>query len=130
MLKLQSPQSIRIFVEKTMASIAITNKTLDKYFGLLRRLDNNSKKRLIIKLTESLETKDDSSFDLKSIYGAWDDSKDSDEIIKNIRSASGVSTVICRFIQMRSDGFMYNKPIYAWFSKPSDRYSTVDTTLE
>ncbi len=70
-----------------MASIAITNRTLDKYFGFLRRLDNNSKKRLIIKLTESLETKDDSSFDLKSIYGAWDDSKDSDTIIKDIRYA-------------------------------------------
>jgi hypothetical protein len=70
-----------------MASIAITNRTLDKYFGFLRKLDNNSKKRLIIKLTESLETKDDSSFDLKSIYGAWDDSKDSDTIIKDIRDA-------------------------------------------
>jgi len=45
------------------------------------------KKRLIIKLTESLETKNDSSFDLRSIYGAWDDSKNSDEIIKNIRDA-------------------------------------------
>ena len=70
-----------------MASIAITNRTLDKYYGFLRKLDNNSKKRLIIKLTESLETKDDSSFDLKSIYGAWDDSKDSDTIIKDIRDA-------------------------------------------
>jgi len=70
-----------------MASIAIINRTLDKYFGFLRKLDNNSKKRLIIKLTESLETKDDSSFDLKSIYGAWDDSKDSNEIIKDIKDA-------------------------------------------
>ncbi len=73
--------------KKTMASIAITNRTLDKYFGFLRRLDNNSKKRLIIKLTESLETKDDSSFDLKSIFGAWDDSRDSDVIIRNIKES-------------------------------------------
>lgn len=70
-----------------MANISITNKTLDKYFGYLWKLDNNSKKRLIIKLMESIETKDDISFDLKSIYGAWEDSKDSDEIIKEIRDS-------------------------------------------
>jgi len=70
-----------------MAAIALTNRTLDKYFGFLRKLDNNSKKRLIIKLTESIETNEDTSFDLKSIYGAWDDSRDSDEIIKSIRDS-------------------------------------------
>lgn len=70
-----------------MASIAVTNRTLDKYFGFLRKLDNNSKKRLIIKLTESIETKEENQFDLKTIYGAWDDSRDSDEIIKSIRDS-------------------------------------------
>jgi len=68
-------------------SIAITNKTIDKYFGFLIRLDNNSKKKLIIKLTESIETKEDSNFDLKSLYGAWVDNMDSDEIIKEIRDS-------------------------------------------
>jgi len=67
-----------------MASIAITNKTLDRYFAFLSKLDTNSKKRLIIKLTESIESKEDDSFDLKSLFGAWEDSRDSDEIIKNI----------------------------------------------
>ena len=70
-----------------MASIAITDSTLDKYFSFLRKLDNNSKKRLIIKLTESLEIKEDTSFDLRSIYGVWDDSRDSDEIIREIRNS-------------------------------------------
>lgn len=70
-----------------MANLAITNKTLDKYFGFLRRLDNNSKKRLIIKLTESIEVKENTTFNLKSIYGAWEDNKDSDEIIKEIRDS-------------------------------------------
>ncbi len=70
-----------------MASIAVTNNTLDKYFRFLRRLDNKSKKKLIIKLTESIESKEDSSFDLRSLYGAWEDSKDSDEIIMNIRKS-------------------------------------------
>jgi hypothetical protein len=70
-----------------MAAIAITSRTLDKYFGFLNKLDNNSKKRLIIKLTESIEIKEETTFDLKSLYGAWEDSKDSDEIIKNIKDS-------------------------------------------
>lgn len=68
-------------------SIALTNKTIDKYFGFLTKLDNVSKKRLIIKLTESIEDKEQSKFYLKSLYGAWSDSRSSDEIIQEIRDA-------------------------------------------
>lgn len=70
-----------------MGSLGITDKALEKYFGFLTKLDNRSKKKLIIKLTESLEVNDKSSFDLKSIFGAWEDTKDSDEIIKQIRTS-------------------------------------------
>jgi len=70
-----------------MGTLALSNNTIDKYFGYLRKLDNNSKKKLIINLTESIETNEDKPFDLKSIYGAWDDSRDSDEIINQIRES-------------------------------------------
>jgi len=50
-------------------------------------LDINSKKRLIIKLTESIETEQLKEFDLRSFYGAWNDSRDSDTIIKEIRDS-------------------------------------------
>ena len=70
-----------------MGNLALSNKTLDRYFGFLRRLDNSSKKRLIIKLTESLEFSEKKSFDLSSIYGFWEDSRDSDTIIKEIRDS-------------------------------------------
>jgi hypothetical protein len=53
-----------------MGTLALSNNTIDKYFGYLRKLDNNSKKKLIINLTESIETNEDKPFDLKSIYGA------------------------------------------------------------
>ncbi len=66
-----------------MANLTVNNKTLDKYFGMLRGLDNLSKKKLIIKLTESLEIKEE-KVDLKTLFGAWEDKKDSDEIIKEI----------------------------------------------
>ena len=38
-------------------------------------------------LTESIQSNDDTMFDLRSIYGAWDDTRDSDEIIKQIRDS-------------------------------------------
>ena len=65
----------------------MTNKTIDKYFGFLWRLDNNSKKRLIIKLTESIETKSDKNFDLKALFGNWEDTRNSDEIINDVRNS-------------------------------------------
>jgi len=65
-------------------SLTLTNKTIDRYFGFLNRLDNISKKKLIVKLTESIEINEDKEFDLRSLHGAWEDSRDSDEIIKDI----------------------------------------------
>lgn len=66
---------------------ALTNEAIDKYFGFLAKLDNKSKKRLIIKLTESIETKEENLSDLKDIYGAWEDTRDSDQIIKEIMNS-------------------------------------------
>lgn len=68
-------------------SLTLTNSTIDKYFGFLSKLDNTSKKKLIRKLTESIEIKDNKEFDLRELYGAWTDSRDSDEIISDIRSS-------------------------------------------
>ena len=70
-----------------MGSLVISNKILDKYFGYLKNLDNNAKKNLIIKLTKSIETKSKKAFDIKSIFGAWEDDKTSDEIINEIKSS-------------------------------------------
>lgn len=68
-------------------SLALTNNTIDKYFGFLTKLDNASKKKLIVKLTESIEVKEEKDFDLASLYGAWEDSRSSDDIIKEIRDS-------------------------------------------
>jgi hypothetical protein len=66
-----------------MGRLTVDKKTLEKYFGLLDSLDNPSKKKLIIKLTKSLESKV-KKVDLKTLFGAWYDLKDSDKIIKEI----------------------------------------------
>ncbi|MDA3906254.1 MAG: hypothetical protein PF484_09285 [Bacteroidales bacterium] len=70
-----------------MGHLSISSKILDKYFGFLINLDNNSKKRLIIKLTDSIETEKKENTDLNLLYGAWIDNRDSDEIIREIRDS-------------------------------------------
>ena len=70
-----------------MGSLVISNKILDKYFGYLKNLDTNAKKSLIIKLTKSIETKSKKTFDINSIVGAWEDDRNSDEIINDIKSS-------------------------------------------
>ncbi|MFO8002540.1 MAG: hypothetical protein R6U46_14975 [Marinilabilia sp.] len=67
--------------------LALTNKTIDKYFGFLSRLDNPTKKKLIIKLTKSIEEKEESRINLHELSGAWEDSRNSDEIIDEIKNS-------------------------------------------
>lgn len=68
-------------------SLVLKNKTIDKYFRFLEKLDNITKKRLIVKLTESIEVKEKSDFDLTNLYGAWEDTRSSDEIISDIKKS-------------------------------------------
>ncbi len=70
-----------------MAGLAITNRALEKYFKYLSNFDNESKKKLIVKLTESINTEESDNFNIYSLFGAWEDSRDSDEIIKDIRES-------------------------------------------
>ncbi len=67
--------------------LALTSRTINKYFGFLRRLDNGSKKRLIISLTESIEDKEEKMISLRDLSGAWEDSRDSDKIIEDIKNS-------------------------------------------
>lgn len=64
--------------------LTLTNTALDKYIGFLSRFDNESKKKLIIRLTESIVTPAAASLDLASLFGAWEDTRTSDEIVNEI----------------------------------------------
>ena len=70
-----------------MGALTVSNKILDKYFSFLKILDVKSKKRLIVKLEESIESKSNKDFELKSFFGAWEDDKDSTTIISEIRTS-------------------------------------------
>ncbi len=69
-----------------MATLTVNNKILDKYLNLLEGLDKSSKKTIIEKLSKSLEDETVKP-DLESLFGAWEDEKSSDEIIKEIRDS-------------------------------------------
>jgi Asp-tRNA(Asn)/Glu-tRNA(Gln) amidotransferase A subunit family amidase len=49
-------KNIKIGIPEEYLNKGLDNKILEKYFRFLAKFDNNSKKRLIIKLTESKET--------------------------------------------------------------------------
>ena len=70
-----------------MGTLSVTNEILDKYFSFLKSLDIKAKKRLIMKLEESINSEQSKDFDLKSLFGAWEDDRDSDCIIKEIRDS-------------------------------------------
>ncbi len=69
-----------------MASLTLSNKILEKYVSLFKGLDSASKKKLILKLTESLEVKEE-KVDLRTLFGAWEDNRSSDQIIEEIRKS-------------------------------------------
>jgi hypothetical protein len=68
-------------------SLVIKNASLERYLRFLTKLDDVTKKKLIVKLTESIEIKENSSFNLASLNGAWRDSRSSDEIISDLRDS-------------------------------------------
>jgi len=70
-----------------MGSLTISEKILDKYFGYLKNLDTAAKKHLILKLTNSLETKSSNKPELEKLFGAWEDNRGSDEIISEIKNS-------------------------------------------
>lgn len=78
-------------------NLALTNNTIDRYFSFLSNLDNASKKMLAVKLIESIDVelekiepiaaKQKKDADISSLYGAWEDDRDSDEIIRDLRAS-------------------------------------------
>ena len=70
-----------------MGYLAINNSIIDKYLSFLFKLDDSSKKRLIMKLSESIEKENKEKTDIKKLFGAWIDERTSDEIIDDIRSS-------------------------------------------
>jgi len=70
-----------------MGHLLLNKESIEKYFGYLTRLDTNSKKQLIIKLTESIEDDKSSKPGIEKLFGAWEDERTTEEIIQDIRDS-------------------------------------------
>ncbi|NBC83256.1 MAG: hypothetical protein GVY19_07715 [Bacteroidetes bacterium] len=68
-------------------SLAFEKNKINSYFRLMKNWDIESKKDLIIKLTQSINDKAEDSHDFSSCFGAWDDERSADEIIDDIRNS-------------------------------------------
>lgn len=68
-------------------SMVINNTSIERYLRFLTRLDNVTKKKLIVRLTESIDLNENKGFNLATLNGAWKDSRSSDEIISDIKKS-------------------------------------------
>jgi hypothetical protein len=53
----------------------------------MKNWDVESKKDLIIKLTQSINSQTENNHDFSSCFGAWNDDRSADEIIKDIQNS-------------------------------------------
>jgi hypothetical protein len=70
-----------------MSTIKSDNEITDEYFDFLKNLNTQSKKELIIALTNSIENDKPNETSLRDIYGAWEDDLTAEELIKDIRDS-------------------------------------------
>lgn len=70
-----------------MGTLTTNKKTLEKYFGILKNLDVDSKRNLISELNKSIQSKKKTGIDIDKLYGSWNDSRTADEIIEEIENA-------------------------------------------
>ena len=83
--------------ELIMNTINLNNRSIDNFFGFLYKMDTNSNKKLIIKLTESIEESKTSKKSIASLFGAWKDTRDSDSIVLEIRESRTFNREILEF---------------------------------
>ena len=81
-----------------MATITLNNSSLKKYLDLFRSFDVSSKKKLIEGLNKSIEEPENDKADkISALFGAWEDERDADEIIRDIKSDRTVNPDIETF---------------------------------
>lgn len=70
-----------------MGTLKINDKSIALYFGFLKNMDTQSKKSLIIQLTDSIESKSETKKGIDHLFGAWEDTRTAEEMISEIRQS-------------------------------------------
>ncbi len=68
-------------------SLTLTYNAIDKYFGFMKYLDFESKQKMIHRLSEPTKSETKQPKAIQELFGAWDDERDSYEIISEIKEA-------------------------------------------
>lgn len=63
-----------------MATLKINDQSIARYFGFLKNMDTQSKKSLIIQLTDSIESKSETKKGIDHLFGAWEDTRTAEEL--------------------------------------------------
>lgn len=66
-------------------TIQVSNKIVDNYINVMRSWDTETKKQVIMRLTESIN-KTSNKCELSDSFGKWEDEKNADDIINEIYS--------------------------------------------
>ena len=67
-------------------NIIVANRIVENYFRFMKNWDTEIKKNLIKKLTASITKKSIDKYNFSSTFGAWEDSRNADDIINEIRT--------------------------------------------
>lgn len=70
-----------------MATLKINDQSIARYFGFLKNMDTQSKKSLIIQLTDSIESESETKKGIDHLFGAWEDTRTAEELISEIRES-------------------------------------------
>lgn len=70
-----------------MATLKVSDKSIARYFGFLNSLDIQSKKQIIVQLTDSIESKQKSKNGIDHLFGAWEDDRTAEAMIKELRES-------------------------------------------
>lgn len=64
-------------------NLQVSNKIIDNYINVMRSWDTETKKQVIMRLTESINNAPNNT-DFSDTFGKWEDEKSADEIIDYI----------------------------------------------
>lgn len=70
-----------------MGKLKFNQDSWNNYFNYLLDLDDESKKILITKLTESLGKEKRAEKSFFKLFGSWEDTRSTDEIILNLKNS-------------------------------------------
>jgi hypothetical protein len=62
----------------------INNALIDDYFRIIMNWDDDAKKDMIKRISQSIKSENQKKYDFSSCFGAWEDNRSGEEIVNLI----------------------------------------------